>query len=283
MYNQDLVKAALEEIRKDENHFLDFSLRLEICASFGPASLSDELEIDDSDDADREAKFLANIPQPEYIAKGHYEPTIGDLARSWLSILAARKVLPIWYEVLKKANKLDRELLEEDWTYIYADRYLINYEGSVGFAEYLILVGENILKNKKYNDLLHYMGTVLYKTDGFYDRLTNTNTKSWEDWIDQADYSGYAAFQAFIESFGDRIYDISGNNNRTIADISNGYPRKKIYKGYPAEAAHIAYAGVYDNRGYWEMRYDSHRNLEFWEWWLTEAVPQAWELAQTSF
>ena len=108
-------------------------------------------------DYDDEANDSVYIRDPEYIAEGHYEPTIGDFARSWLAILAARKVLPIWYEVLKKANKLDRELKKEKWTSIYAHKYLISYEGAIGFAEYLILVGENILKNKKYNDLLHYL------------------------------------------------------------------------------------------------------------------------------
>jgi hypothetical protein len=28
--------------------------------------------------------------------------------------------------------------------------------------------------------------------------------------------------------------------------------------------------------------FDPQKRLEFWEWWLTEAIPQAWELAQQS-
>jgi len=28
---------------------------------------------------------------------------------------------------------------------------------------------------------------------------------------------------------------------------------------------------------------DLQKRLEFWEWWLTEAIPQAWELAQETY
>ena len=29
--------------------------------------------------------------------------------------------------------------------------------------------------------------------------------------------------------------------------------------------------------------FDSQKRLEFWKWWLTEAIPQAWELAQETY
>jgi hypothetical protein len=31
------------------------------------------------------------------------------------------------------------------------------------------------------------------------------------------------------------------------------------------------------------IEFDFQKRLEFWQWWLTEAIPQAWELAQQSF
>jgi hypothetical protein len=31
------------------------------------------------------------------------------------------------------------------------------------------------------------------------------------------------------------------------------------------------------------LEYDLNKRLEFWEWWLTEAIPQAWELANKTF
>jgi hypothetical protein len=30
------------------------------------------------------------------------------------------------------------------------------------------------------------------------------------------------------------------------------------------------------------IEYSLQKRLEFWEWWLTEAIPEAWELAQQS-
>lgn len=32
----------------------------------------------------------------------------------------------------------------------------------------------------------------------------------------------------------------------------------------------------------WPDEFDAKKRLEFWEWWLTEAIPQAWELAKQS-
>ncbi|MBN9390196.1 MAG: hypothetical protein J0I20_19370 [Chloroflexi bacterium] len=31
------------------------------------------------------------------------------------------------------------------------------------------------------------------------------------------------------------------------------------------------------------FEYDLNKRLEFWEWWLTEAIPQAWELANRTY
>lgn len=31
------------------------------------------------------------------------------------------------------------------------------------------------------------------------------------------------------------------------------------------------------------IEFDDRKRLEFWEWWLTEAIPQAWDLGQSSY
>ena len=41
-----------------------------------------------------------------------------------------------------------------------------------------------------------------------------------------------------------------------------------------ALCAALAYAG-----GPWEPRSDPARRLEFWEWWLADAIPRAWNMA----
>jgi hypothetical protein len=33
----------------------------------------------------------------------------------------------------------------------------------------------------------------------------------------------------------------------------------------------------------YEIEFDDRKRLEFWEWWLTEAIPQAWDLGQDSY
>jgi len=49
----------------------------------------------------------------------------------------------------------------------------------------------------------------------------------------------------------------------------------------PGIVALRAFAGDYAAKD-WIERINNQLSLEFWEWWLTEAIPQAWELAQQS-
>ena len=142
MYDQDLVKDALEFLKQEQNYFLPFALRIEICASFGPSFLAANKRI-----------------RREAVAEGVFEPATGDLARSWLALLAAEKVIPIWYEAVKKADKLHENLFGAN-RFDYAD--LIGFDGALSFAEYLLLISEHILVYNKYRDA-EYMTQVLYQ------------------------------------------------------------------------------------------------------------------------
>jgi hypothetical protein len=46
--------------------------------------------------------------------------------------------------------------------------------------------------------------------------------------------------------------------------------------------ATVAYSGVQNHCVIRDARLDTARSLAFWEWWLTEAVPTAWDIAQQS-
>ncbi len=63
---------------------------------------------------------------------------------------------------------------------------------------------------------------------------------------------------------------------------------KAISMDYASEAANAISAIPNPTFRDWQnsdipISFDKKKRLEFWEWWLTEAIPQAWDLAQTSY
>ena len=101
--------------------------------------------------------------------------------------------------------------------------------------------------------------------------LVATNPEP-EDYLGQADYSTRAALYGFLETAGFPTYSLILEDNLT--------PKTgDIYNISPGETAAIAYAGIY-HENYWTGKIDPAKSREFWQWWLTEALPKAWEQAQ---
>jgi len=77
---------------------------------------------------------------------------------------------------------------------------------------------------------------------------------------------GYSAVKALTTALWDIQFDFKNvDYNLTDADIDP-------YDNDAAFAAAIAYA----NGSIWEPKADASKRQEFWEWWLTEAVSEAW-------
>ena len=90
------------------------------------------------------------------------------------------------------------------------------------------------------------------------------------------EFAGESAYCAFVnirhQPFQDLLVDEKLTDDKFYSQLG----------GDAASSAVKAFAGVVID-GYWVKKSDPQKRLEFWEWWLTEAIPQAWELAQSSY
>lgn len=90
------------------------------------------------------------------------------------------------------------------------------------------------------------------------------------------EFAGEAAYCAFVnirhQPFQNLLVDEKLTDDKFYSQLG----------GDAASSAVKAFAGVLMD-GYWVKKSDPQKRLEFWEWWLTEAIPQAWDLAQSSY
>lgn len=94
-------------------------------------------------------------------------------------------------------------------------------------------------------------------------------------WLDNMEVSnvqldafnvGFSAVKAFAVALEDELFDPKDiDYNRTDIDVD----------AYDADSSYYA-AAAYANGSIWESESDASKRKEFWEWWLQEAVPEAW-------
>jgi hypothetical protein len=83
-----------------------------------------------------------------------------------------------------------------------------------------------------------------------------------------------ACYEAYHQGLGIGPYNRQEVTSKTTdADLQGD--------GAAAAAAHKAFAGIFDD-GISTDAFDPERQKQFWEWWLLEAIPQAWE-AETHY
>ena len=79
--------------------------------------------------------------------------------------------------------------------------------------------------------------------------------------------AGFAAINALSSALYDEEFDPDNiNYNLTDADVDS----------YESDSSFWA-AAAYSNGSIWEPNSDTTKRRKFWEWWLTEAVPKAWQ------
>jgi hypothetical protein len=172
--------------------------------------------------------------------------TIGDLVVDWLAIVSARKVLPIWERIWSQVE-----------TYNDAN------------PKEIIQTAESIL-NKSANISEVYVKL----SDDF-----NIPVEVFATFdVALAFRAAYNALELILADpkfinleIEDKINEI-GKDFAFIAMRAYAYnknTRDEIENKSKGEAITIA-------------NFDLKKRLEFWEWWLTEAIPQAWELAERS-
>lgn len=87
----------------------------------------------------------------------------------------------------------------------------------------------------------------------------------------QAFFAGQAALEAALHAIGeDRWKGIELSKEDEDADLDP-------WSSDTASWAAAAWAGPF-----WEGKSDANRRREFWLWWLSEAIPRAWQKTHTS-
>lgn len=183
-----------------------------------------------------------------------YKTFNSDKTSKYLSIIAATKILPFWEQELpiypeQKVSLDDDELLAIDVD---------------NLPKRLLELGFNLLRDRSYleeaKSQIHYHWITLGNIGGFELRKRKTVNAT------KAAYTGFASICALSEV----TYDFA------FKRITNWQPQNDdcdAPSGDSTVMALKAYATIDLNKSI-----DNQKRLEFWRWWLSEAVYEAWEL-----
>jgi hypothetical protein len=287
-----LIKQYITKIRNNDNHHLEAVKRLNIYKSFGVSRFLQP----------RYDKIGIRFNYSEMV--GLYKNqfinlTIADYAICWLAIVTVKKVLYMWdsvkeqtylgngispKEILEIAENLlkDSTLFDKSFTYFIND----------------VNMSSNIKKDITYNTSSLYdaassaLGTVLCGLRGLEE---NSLINSKDDEITDI-YGDFASEAVKAFSCIDKNKPGGWYQQRFWSLILKSQPYNKRFLDTNEDEQNITeefisddYWSVTDDfeqtiesQNYKPLEFDSIKRLEFWEWWLTEAIPQAWELAEKS-
>ncbi len=240
---QQLCNQYLEKMRQDKKHHLLPFDRFTIYQAFGPSNhLADPLE-GSTGLTKKESKYNSiNFSK-------------ADLAFGWLAVITARKIMPIWLE----AKIYERP--DEEYYSCNPVEMLEEVEG--------VLLGK-IPQEKAYWDLC------LRFYDGSSGLEYSVTEKAYA-----AHSAAFAALEVVLCGVEELYYHVSIKSDDHISYSLHDF----------ATMAARAYAAIDENEpGAWvKVRGEKHpltidlkKRLDFWEWWLLEAIPQAWELVSQS-
>jgi len=242
---QSVVDEALSAVRADPKHEMGFKRRQALWAAFKAA-----------------------------------DEVIGQKANGWCAVLAARRVLPIYEEA---------ELPVKAWR--------SEPRGWLNLAEQVLRDQTDIAEASRRSSDIHY-------------EVGNMNEMAYDDGLQNMSVGCalQAAHLALSESVGtdhlaalgssfkisdgeitsvettDEAMAIRGFAGDTLASAAYAYAIDYI----PIDAEEFAGDGLVvtddfeenDIRSYLGNSVNRPRLLEFWEWWLTDAIPAAWKAAQ---
>lgn len=174
-----------------------------------------------------------------YNALNYKDNPFGQRVVSYLALLSAQKVLPIWQDALPKQT-LPQQMLD---------------------------MAQDFLMGKlDFDSTFHNAGN-LWNIYGNKTEYLKVSTK-----IDCAGGSSLEALNIALKL--PPFNNLRINSEVQDIDLKPGY-------GDAASSAVKAYSNVtyLDNTLY----VDEELTLKFWKWWLTEAIPQAWQLAQETY
>ncbi len=187
---------------------------------------------------------------------------LGEKACKWLAILSARRVQPIYQEGVAASS-------------------FANHEFAAGLLDRILSIAEKILTGELSHEDLQ-RGEENGEIEDFYHSILVAAEKEFPYYVWLA---ALAADNTRLEALGYQPLQtrISGemadeNGNMIITSSDRWSDVRLAGSGCHADDAAVDAAFAFAKCSTREQ-YDTSKVLEFWEWWLAEAIPHAWEKA----
>ena len=244
----------LELLIKDYEDFLNES----ILNSLSPKSRFALYKAFGSSSHPGSVKDLVKKVQTERV---HLILTEADRAFGWLAVITAKKVLPTWESIVHKEVQ-----------------QLSTYSKNLVFI--MLSQAESVLLGKV--DAFTVFEKALH--DEYYLGVANIEFNTNE----KALWACYAVYDALCAIF----LGTSALSHSLCINTEDQDTRRPRCHDF-AKMAVRAYSSIDENQmlsrrrlekigQYKEVSFDPQKRRDFWKWWLNEAIPQAWELAQQS-
>jgi hypothetical protein len=190
-----------------------------------------------------------------YNAFGSQSDLQGQRVRAYLALITARRVLPLWQAAFPSDDMPER----------------------------MLALAEAVIRGTVDTQV-----AAREMAEAWYHNPQSGDSGEYALWHTYC--AGEAALNAVSEALSknplaDRIQDYTSATNKDptyIKDAETITDDDLVYGVTDAaSSAATAYAGRIDGGDGYLIDSPSHpeKRREFWEWWLTEAIPQAWELA----
>ena len=240
--------------------------------------------------------------------------TLADHVLGWLSILTVRHILPIWNEkfemqiqlqntkhihrvtphqiieaaenVINRTAKLDKVFFDSNNDYHMGSKIkeYLTYDlaciytaasSVLGF----VLYGEAGVDSSGLfvdDDISYIFGDYASEAVKAYSVIDTNKPGAWVD-------EGFRRAEvAFLESETDE--DANSEFNKVFGmDSSHGEDILTRLSLTSPEFEEWQNEQMEQKKTFKQLIFDPIKRLEFWEWWLTEAVPQAWEIAEQTY
>lgn len=186
----------------------------------------------------------------------------GEKASKWLAILSARRVQPIFQERVAVSS-----FANDEFAMNLLDR-ILNIAEKILTGELSL---EDVRRGQKSGSIEDFYHSILFAAENEFPYYVWLATLAADN--ARLEAMGYKPLQTRISSEG------ADENGNLIITPSGGWSEVRLAgSGAHADDAAVDAAFAFA-KCITREEYDSGKVFEFWKWWLTEAIPQAWQKA----
>ncbi len=258
---QQLCTQYVRQVRERTYHNLEMEERFILYHNFGPSRLDLPGYLKRGDSYDQ--KEYRQVMQNELL-----NLTNADYVLSWLAILTANKVLPVWDQVKNQLDKDKPVITAQEVLQVAKDilQKKITFDEAEEEQDKSYWEGERLARKVTYNVDCAFSAacsTLDFILRGLPRRMYRSVEGEGGDFFVTNALEAYTAIDL----------NTPGTLMGTVSDFfAQNLNRVQGLENLPKE--HQTSDDIL------KIEYSLQKRLEFWEWWLTEAIPEAWELAQ---